>query len=322
MPVQWKDLDITEQSRIAAAYAAGYDLSDAAQHYGMKLVSLQRYCRAFLYYQRQFIKATAANIAIPDSEGPRYDNYLQLEGDDWLILSDLEVPDHDPVMLELALKVAMVQGIKRGVIAGDFHSMDGGGLTTWPETWHRPGTKNFEQALDMGRDILKQFLTWLDELYISAGNHDERVNKATKGAIHTGMLLNDLDVTYSHYRYLWIETSRGPVKVLHPQNYSATPVKLGQELYDVEPHKCHVVLGHTHIAQHGFTKDAAYEVVALGTMRDRAKTQYVSTGANKHHHWTQSFLLIKDSYLHHLPRQSTNWRLWLGDLYEGMAGRI
>lgn len=318
--MRWSDLPVTEQARLAGLYDSRQDMTSEAERLHMKRATLERYCREFLYYQRQLAATRAADLRIPGSDGPLYTDYLQLAGDNWLIMSDLEIPDHDTVMVELALKVAIAQGIKHGISAGDFLSMDGAGLTTWPEVWLRSQTKSFEEALGIGNDILGQLLEWLDEFYAIGGNHEERINKATKGAVHAGMLLRG--VPFSPYRYLWIETTRGAVKVCHPQNYSASPVKLGQELYDVEPRKCHIVLGHTHIAQSGYTKDARYEVHTLGTMRDRSKTQYVSISANKHHHWTQSFLIIKDGYLYNLERHSTNWRLWLGELYDSIKDRI
>ena len=49
------------------------------------------------------------------------------------------------------------------------------------------------------------------------------------------MFLRGTNAVYSRYSYLYIQTSeRGLIKVVHPENFSANPVTLGQDFYDVE----------------------------------------------------------------------------------------
>lgn len=143
---------------------------------------------------------------------------------------------------------------------------------------------------------------WFTEIIIVEGNHDDRIARKTGGEVYLGMFLRDAKfVRYSRYSYLYMRTSqRGLIKLVHPENFSSTPVALGQQFYDVErgprfdpfnpfktAEKCHFVLAHTHIDQSGYSKDGVYEVHAMGTCRDATRTQYKNKGQNKHHQWSQ-----------------------------------
>jgi hypothetical protein len=144
--------------------------------------------------------------------------------------------------------------------------------------------------------ILAQFAQWFDEIVIIAGNHDDRIARKTGGEVHLGMLIPDELAKYSRCSYAYIETrKRGLIKVVHPDNFSSTPVALGQQFYDVEygPYfdeanpfetlrKCHFVISHTHIDQSGWSKDRIHEIHAIGTCRDRRRTAYIAKGQNKY----------------------------------------
>lgn len=118
---------------------------------------------------------------------------------------------------------------------------------------------------------------------------------------------------------MWLHTSRGWVKIVHQQNYSADPITLGQAMYDVEPRKCHWVLTHCHRKQSGWSKDGLYEIHAIGTGRDETCTKYKAINANKFRQWDMSFLMMKDGYFTDCDLKATNWREMLGDLYEQYA---
>lgn len=87
---------------------------------------------------------------------------------------------------------------------------------------------------------------------------------------------------HSRYAFLWVHTSRGWVKIVHPQNFSSDPITLGQQLYDVEPRKAHWIIPHTHRAQRGWSKDGLYEIICIGTGRDEPRTKYKAMNVNKH----------------------------------------
>lgn len=183
----------------------------------------------------------------------------------------------------------------------------------------QPGnTINYEGALGLALEILARFVAWFDTIIIIEGNHDDRINRATGGEVWFGMLLREAQllaghcqVIFSRYGYLYVKTARGPVYICHPQNFSSTPVRLAQQLYqtingpDWDPReldspsdKCHVVVTHCHLINSGFSPDGARECHAIGTLRDPVKTRYKQQGANKHYEWNQGFLYVKSGFFY------------------------
>lgn len=175
--------------------------------------------------------------------------------------------------------------------------------------------QNLENAFSKFDDCL---VSWV----IIEGNHDDRVARTTGGAVHLGMLIHGTIAQYSRYHFMWLNTSRGPVYITHPDNFSSDPVRLGQELYDVQPRKAHVVVTHCHRKQRGWTKDGSFEVMAIGTGRDPYRTKYKAVRANKHRQWDSSFLMVKGGYFYDFDLKSTDWKFWLGDMYPMFEDRI
>lgn len=226
--------------------------------------------------------------------------------------------DVDPWMLELALLTGQRHGIKRLIIAGDFMATDQDALNSWVSVFNDGRDMTYKNALNMGLSILKMFFNQFTEIFLIQGNHDDRVSRKTGGMIDLGMFLEQTGAKYSQYAYMYLMTKRGPVYICHPKNYSANSAALGQKLYNVTTspsnEKCHIVLGHTHQAQTGFSPDGLREIVALGCMRDPAKTKYISLSTTTHHQWSQGFLMIKNGFFHPLTRKGTDWEWLLGTM--------
>jgi hypothetical protein len=109
--------------------------------------------------------------------------------------------------------------------------------------------------------------------------------------------------------------------IMHQENFSNTPVALGQQIYrsengpdpDDNPVDCHLVLTHTHLMQTGFTPDNRREIISLGCLRNPRKTKYKQYSKNRHFEWNQGFLMIKGGYFYPLSRKGTNWLAHLGE---------
>lgn len=67
------------------------------------------------------------------------------------------------------------------------------------------------------------------------GNHDMRIDKKTGGQVTLEMLLDDTEMQFSRYSYmyLWMPKVREWVYVCHQFNYSRTSVKLAQQVWNV-----------------------------------------------------------------------------------------
>ena len=311
----WNDISISERDELLDLYEAGGDL--LAKHYDkanirMKLKSLEAKLREHRNYKKLYLKNAAAEIDIPRHKRKEYLDFMEVEGDDWIIISDVEVPDHNTNILRAALLVAMKHNIKKLCIAGDLIATDMDALNAWVSTWVDPDAPTYEAAVDEVKGLLDAFSEWFEEIIIIEGNHDDRVARKTGGQVHLGMFLGE-NCVYSRYSFMWIWTTRGWVWVTHPKNYSRDPITLGQKLYDVQPRKGHVVVAHCHRRQDGHTKDGVYEVHALGTCRDPWRTKYKSKAATNHPQWDESFLMIKDGFHYPFDMRTTNWAFWLGE---------
>lgn len=315
----WKNLSIEEQRRIAALYRDGNDLAEIAASYEWTPSTLARQVRTFIQYERLFMKEAGERLIVPAMSQRLYTDYITLETDDAIIISDLEIPDADPVMLKLAFMTAVRFGIKTLIINGDFIATDQQGLTDWVSVWKETCEVTYENALGMGVRLIDAFATHFDRIIICQGNHDDRISRKTHGEVYLGMLLKGTEAEYTRYNYIWLKTRRGYMYVCHPQNFSSNSVGLGQKIYNtmVAPDgtKPHVILGHTHIAGLGKSPDNQRQIVALGTMRDPLRTRYKSTTSNTHWEWEQAFCMVRRGYITMLSRNDTDWETLLEGIY-------
>jgi len=294
--------------------------------------TIERKLREYRAYRTALLGGVALNVDIPASPSREWLDFLVVDCDDAIIIGDVEVPDHSPTVLYLALLDGIANNIRTLIVNGDFIATDQTALNTWKTRWKDDKEATYEQSRDLVVHILDEMAKWFTKIIIIEGNHDYRIAKATGGEVHLGMFIpRDLtQVRYSRYPYLYLQTSRrGLVKCVHPESFSSTPVALAQSFYDAErgPYfdplrpfesiqKCHFVVSHTHIDQSGYSKDGVFEMHAIGTCREPARTQYKSTAQNKHHQWSPSFLRMKGGYFTHLHVWGTDWQQELGGLYE------
>jgi len=315
--LKWSDVDTALREELANDYENNtLDLYVKAEELEFSSPNnLGRRIREYMQYRREMGSALAEKLIMPELNTPEYVDYEVVDCNDAVVISDLEIPDVDPVMLETALLTAVAQSVRTLVIAGDLVATDQQSLNAWKELHALDTDLGYETAINVTRRILHRFGEWFENIYLIEGNHDRRINKQTKGQVHLGMLLRGTPIKHSRYSYMYLRTDeRGYVKILHPDNYAAVSVGLGQQLYDVEagpdpdnPHKAHIVLAHTHQLQSGWSKDGDKEIHALGCMRSPRRTKYKQVSSNKHHQWIQGFLLMKGGYFQNLSRKGTNW---------------
>ena len=136
------------------------------------------------------------------------------------------------------------------------------------------------------------------------------------------MFFPDLPIKYSRYPFMYFDTARGPVKVVHPQNFSGDPVTLAQQLYSVTPEKSHYIVAHCHREQFGWSPDGRFEMLTLGTGRDPMRTKYKATAINKHKQWDASFIMIRDGFIIPMSLKRTDWKRELGFWDTGTVIRI
>lgn len=324
--MSWDKLTVDEKRAIARRYNTGDPLDELAAQFGIKTVSLERYARNFLYYEKILLTETSQKINIPSSPSRQWLDYETITADNCLIISDLEIPDHDEKFLRAALLLALRHNIKTLIVAGDLVSTDQPGLSSHDGMMPADMAHSYNGTLEIAKSMLwSGFGEWMTTITCIEGNHDDMVTRKTGGEIHLGMFISSEHVRYSRYSYLWLKTSAGYVYICHPRQYRRNSGSLGQDFYNIilapDQSKPHVVIAHTHHPQMVQSPDGLRWVCALGTMRDHLRTTYKATRSTTHHQWGNAFLMIKDGYPYLMHKQFTDWRYWLADLYDpGLFG--
>ena len=242
-----------------------------------------------------------------------YNDYLTIETDDVVIGSDFEVPDHNPVYLALLILAGIRFDIKKLILAGDILGSDQQGVETHAPVWIPSFVPNFDDMSDLTVQIIDYLMEWYDESWWIRGNHDDKAARNSQGQITPHNVAARTRSVYSKYAWMHVKTSRGLMWVVHPRQYSKTPIALGQRLYNANAPKGHWVLGHCHIRNDGWTEDGTHEIHAIGTGRDPERAAYKNLNVTTHPQWNSSFLVIKDGEHIPLDLKSTNWRRVLGD---------
>lgn len=320
MKLTWSDIpDPVRQHLLKLKQTDNTQFQTAAATLKMNPQTLERRLRE--YRNSITIVEDAINGVNPFPPSPtrQYTDFLKIESDNFIVISDFETPDHNATYLYYALLSAISHGIKTLIIAGDLLAGDQEGISSWASVIQYGDELTYDSSRNILLRIIEIFAAWFDHIYIIEGNHDNRVARATKGQIHLGMLLGRFEdspnIHYSRYGFMTVETSRGVVWVCHPTNFSGDPVVLGQHLYNSHWPKGHWIVPHCHRKQTGWSPDGQFEIHAIGTGRDRDRTKYAATQINKHKAWDYSFLMVEDGYFTDLDLRSTNWRTFLGEKY-------
>lgn len=317
--VTWHSLSSEQMEKLAAIYReCPEDVVDPAREMGLKTrpSSIQRDIRNYIAYQRRF-KQEFIESFVPAPTLPSYDEFLVLEAEDALIISDLEIPDQDGLMLKRALAVAVNRGIKTLIYNGDVVATDQDALNTWVREIKAGDEKTFRETIDITRNLMLDYGRWFDKQLFVSGNHDNRISRKTNGEVWLELFLRDTPTQFSRYSYMYLKNSRGWTKIIHPDNYAQDAAsQLGKKLWanSVSPEgtKCHIVLGHTHLAQTAWSPDGRQELVSTGCMRRRA--QYKETRTSTLPEWQRSFLVIQDGFFYPMTEFGTNWRKEIGDV--------
>ena len=318
--VIWKDLPLAEQQRIATLPEKGEEFARIAAYLGIKPDSLRRYGN-YLKQPRNNTGIAAELLSpyiFPEPKDTRYyTDYKTIVAEDAIVIADIEYPDFNRGFLLRVLYTAMANNIKLLFIAGDLVASDMPPLATHktPYKWEGVKKKTFDEVCEMTNQMLETMGLWFDQIIIIEGNHDIRVASLTDGEVHLGMLLGGNGVTYSRYPYCYLETSNGPIKILHPANYSRLPVRLGQTLCASDPRTPHIVMAHTHLYGSGMSLNGMRQIESIGTGRSTQKTEYASLSATNHPAWNDTFVMIIGGILEPKGAKITHWPKELGDLY-------
>lgn len=302
----WK-LSDRDKDTLLRKYERGLLKPEDSASIGVQHVTLERYCRQYRENKAHERKRYAAPIL----EGYEYS----------IIISDLHIPYHSQKVISDALEITEYLKLPKWLMAGDILDFSQSSFTTHPIVSPQQNPINTQQSITILKNLLKELTGMNVRSNIFMGNHDWRLAKKTDGELYLGMFIDSEDHVVSPYANSYLSFNDGSfANVIHPVNYSADPVRLAQEFYNVErgpsfdpfnpkktSSKGDIILAHTHRFQRGLSPDGIYDMIGLPAANDPALTEYINMQPAKNKKSDQGFLLVWDRHYYPIIHPFTNW---------------
>lgn len=191
-----------------------------------------------------------------------------------LIISDPHCPIHSEKWFYQALTCGLKFGCKVLIINGDL--IDANQCSRHlGKQYRRKGELNDD--IESARCFIETCLPQFDEIYITLGNHDQRLLEAFSGEISAQNLMR---MIYSDNKVFITEKFfvelNGVTRVYHPRNYSKTKGKLPQDT--AQRYQRHIISGHTHHSATASSADGKWQAVEVGCLMDTEWAFYAQQG--------------------------------------------
>lgn len=215
---------------------------------------------------------------------------LDLAGD-YMVVGDVHVPATDWFLAEMVARVAEKLGINRLIIAGDLFNQDvysSYKAIVPPPTW--------EQERDAAKILLKDWLITFDEIIITMGNHDRRLQLWTDGHLNEsdiiGMITTSDKVKVNNYGFSTLTSGGVKWRITHPRDYSKNQLVVANAL--AQKFQSNIVSFHEHHQGIGWDDFGRYLIVNGGILADPAKFAYAVLDDNKKAAMIPGFVSIKN----------------------------
>lgn len=240
--------------------------------------------------------------AFPTSTSPIYNDYLKVNYAKVLVIGDAEIPDHDPEIFEMAVRVADSLGIAHLIINGDFMALDA--FSRWPKD--NMQSVNFRRDVRLAVDSIKLFLNSFDTVDYIVGNHEQRLARQNNGQIDVSFYFSELDMQYSNYKFCELTSGEKEILICHPEDYSRVPLAVPRRLATVY-HK-NILCGHTHRLALGKCDAGKYWIAEGGHARSPERTLYKAMKVASYPMWNAGFTIIIDGNIYLIDRD--NFDFW------------
>lgn len=237
---------------------------------------------------------------------------IRVKSDNFIVLGDCEIPDHDAELLEAAADIGEKYGIKDLVLNGDIVAVDW--LSDWFKTFAVPATLDME--LGPFERIIGEYCNRFERVFENEGNHERRLPHKVMGNISIHHLLQHRfkNLQWTRYSYIYV-ASCGPNGkgddqtwlVCHQDNYSKVPFSVPLELCSIN--LCHVIAAHNHRLGKVRHKSGKFWAIEGGFCRDVNRTLYKVARKNRHPNWTAGFVMVLDGIPHCIDKD--NYRQFL-----------
>lgn len=218
----------------------------------------------------------------------RDEDLLNLSFEECIVGSDLHIPGHSEKWLNIMLRYARNNNIKKFVHAGDFFNFDALSRFELKD-------KNFplEKELEAGKKVIEKLRTQFNAIYTVRGNHDKRLPIALKDTIDFKSAMNlfvDGKIIATNRDHLYLTSGKVTYRVCHPESYSQIKGKIAGTLaQDLQEN---ILMGHPHFFSMSYNKTGKFLAVELPCLCDIGAFQYKNSATTSCPEWNNGFLHI------------------------------
>lgn len=230
---------------------------------------------------------------------------------DFIIAGDVHCDTVNTGFMQRPLQIATkyLDHPRRLLLAGDFINADAFSNydTIAPQS-------SFARELASARAFFDTYLRVFDEIYITLGNHDRRVQKRTKLAIQPEDLLrmisHDTRVKISWWGHAVIETAKGEYRATHGSEYSVNTLSVADAM--AQKYKQHIISHHQHHCAIGWDRFKQHVIIDNGGLFDDTAMAYALLDDSKRPRMSNGFTLLKNGSPYLFGREPmTDYNFWL-----------
>jgi len=213
---------------------------------------------------------------------------LIFESDAVLGLFDPHAPGHDAAWMNRVMAVALGMGVRDLVIGGDL--IDWASLSPYGRQRGLEASDEIAAVQQIVRACARNFT----RIFEIDGNHEQRGERATNGAISTKTLadlwIRDKNVVHSTYKWCEFVSGGQRWRFVHPNNYSRVPGAVARDLAEI--YSVNVAIGHGHTWGQTISKDNRYWAIDGGVCCDESKIQYKEMSMSRNAKWYRGAVLV------------------------------
>lgn len=292
--------------------ASGADLS---RIFGIPGRSARRYRRKFEAGEavpKTFSVGSAIYYgAAPLQPPPRFTGQWNLEGD-FLILNDIHIPATNWEFADKAIQVGVkhLSAPRKVIIVGDLINADA--LSRWDDV---VVVTPLADEIEYANAFLNHLSQYFDEIYLTRGNHEDRLLKSLSGQLHVPafkrMVSAQDKVQFSMYSYLTVTSGGIRWRLTHQKNYSKNPLIVARQLALKEG--TNIICAHQHHSAVGRSFCNRYTCIDSGGLHNPELMSYVMLDDNTSPKMNNGFVLLKEgvSTLFTPYPEMTDWGVWL-----------
>ena len=230
--------------------------------------------------------------SITAADVPRFDGAWNLQGD-FMVINDVHIPATNWNFAECMLEIAEtnLSSPRKLIIAGDL--INGDALSRWDNVVL---ITPLADELTYAEAFLNHLAGVFDEIYMTRGNHENRLLFGLRGQIHAPqfrrMFTDNPRVHFSMYSYLDVTSGGERWHITHQRNYSINPLTVARKL--ATKHNAHIISAHQHHSAAGRDLSNRFACIDSGGLHDPRLMAYVGLEDSTSPNMANGFVLLRD----------------------------